>query len=64
MKSIKLTTPIAYYNAGEVVIMEDRIAKHFIAKGWGEETRDEVTEKPKVEKPKGRKVISSKIPKG
>jgi hypothetical protein len=54
MKSLKLNITFSGYKAGDVVPFEDRIARHFIAKGWGseveivEETDEDVPQiKPK-----------------
>ena len=64
MKSVKLNISFSTYTVGEVIELEDNIAAHFIAKEWGVETGETATEKPKADKPKGRQVVSRKIPKG
>ncbi len=42
MKSIELKIEFGSHNVGDVVEMENNIAKHFLAKGWAVEK-----EKPK-----------------
>jgi hypothetical protein len=66
MKTIKLNIVLNNLKPGDTTIMEDRIAKHFIAKGWGVEVAEEVEPDitPVVEKPVKRNVVSRKIPKG
>jgi hypothetical protein len=64
MKSVKLNISFSTYTVGEVIELEDNIAAHFIAKEWGVETGEAQTVKPEKVKPKGRQVVSRKIPKG
>lgn len=52
MESIELKIAFGEHKAGDVVEMEDRIAKHFLAKGWGVVT---FTLPVDVPKPKKRK---------
>ena len=51
MKTIVLKIAFDSHQAGEKVDMENNIARHFIAKGWGsEEEIVEETEIPKTKK--------------
>lgn len=58
MKTIVLKIAFDNHQAGDKVDMENDIARHFIAKGWGseaeivEETEDEV---PQIKRKKGKK---------
>jgi hypothetical protein len=41
MKKLKLKITFSGNKIGDVVDFEDNIARHFIAKGWGEELKKE-----------------------
>ena len=47
MKTVKLNIAFNQHKAGEVMQLDDRIAKHFIAKGWADEVTEEKVEKVK-----------------
>ena len=61
MKRIKLNINLPPDEAGCVVEMRDRIANHFIAKGWGEEAEAEPTKKATATVKKERHVVTKKI---
>ena len=51
MKTVTLSIAFDQHKAGDVVQFDDRIAKHFLAKGWADEvTEDKVVKVKKVKK--------------
>ena len=49
MKTIRLNIDLGKLKAGDTTQMDDRIAKHFIAKGWGVEVELPEEVEPEVE---------------